>query len=255
MNKQLTETLIKVSLVTLLVIFVGLLLIKRFIYFRPSSHFLPTQETYKVVRHGHIHAWHIDGDGSSNKIILLCHGNGGNISHREGKIAGLRAMGYDVIAFDYSGYGKSGGVPSEQQLYDDASMMVALLRQSYAPEQIILYGESLGGPIATYAARRYSIHTLILESPLPSMKILIQHKFPLVSFLSFLFPEFDTASYLKGFKGRSLLLHSPTDEVIPYQSVAGIQELCNVHLPMDGSHNAPIIPWEQIKRFIEDVQV
>lgn len=251
MNKQLTETLIKVGLIIVVIIFVGLLLIKRFVYFRPSSHFLPTQETYKVVRHGHIHGWHVDGDGSSDKIILLCHGNSGNISHREGKISGLRALGYSVMAFDYSGYGKSAGVPSEQQLYDDASMMVAMLRQTYTPDQIILYGESLGGPIATYAARRYSISTLILESPLPSMKTLIKHKFPMVSFLAFLFPEFDTASYLNGFKGRSLLLHSPTDEVIPYQSVMELQQMCTVHIPMDGSHNNPIVPWGQIKEFIE----
>lgn len=251
MNKQLIETIIKVGLIAIVVIFIIILIIKRFIYFRPSSHFLPTKESYKVVKHGHLHGWLIDIGDKSDKIVLLCHGNGGNISHNEGKIMALHSLGYSVLAFDYSGYGKSGGVPSEQQLYDDASAMVALLRQNYSPDQIILYGESLGAPVATYVARRYSVKTLILEAPLPSIKILMENKYPIVSWLSFLFPEFDTASYLNGYKGKSLLLHSPTDEIIPYSSTSHLQQMCTLHIPVDGSHNNPIIPWEDVKKFID----
>jgi fermentation-respiration switch protein FrsA (DUF1100 family) len=251
MNKQLTETLIKVGLVIVVIIFVGILIIKRFVYFQPSSHFLPTKEAYKVVRHGHLHGWLLDISDQSDKVVLFCHGNGGNISHREEKISTIRNLGYSVLIFDYSGYGKSKGVPTEQQLYDDTSAMVALLRQTYQPEQIVLYGESMGGAVATYAARRYSVGTLILEAPLPSMKILIKNKYPIIGWLSFLFPEFDTASYLNGYKGKSLILHSPTDEVIPYNSVSHLLQMCTHHIPIDGSHNNPIIPWEQVKQFIE----
>jgi pimeloyl-ACP methyl ester carboxylesterase len=249
MNKQLTETLIKVGLVIIVVIFIALLLIKRFVYFRPSSHFQTTQGAYKVVRHGHLHGWLLENN--SDKIILLCHGNGGNISDRESKIRPLHNLGYSVLVFDYSGYGKSSGVPSEQQLYDDTSAMVALLRQNYNPDQIILYGESLGAPVATYAARRYSVGTLILEAPLPSMKVLIENKYPMGKLYSFLFPEFDTAAYLNGYRGKSLVMHSPTDEVIPYGSATHLFQMCTQHLQLDGSHNQPIIPWEQVRDFIE----
>ena len=249
MDKQLAETLINVGLVIIVVIFIALLLIKRFVYFRPSSHFQNTKEAYKVVRHGHLHGWLLENN--SDKIILLCHGNSGNISNKESKILSLHNLGYSVLAFDYSGYGKSSGVPNEQQLYNDVSDMVAMLRQTYSPKQIILYGESLGAPVAAYAARRYSVGTLILESPLPSMKILIENKYPMGNLYSFLFPEFDTAAYLNGYRGKSLVMHSPTDEVIPYGSATHLFKMCTQHLQLDGSHNQPIIPWEQISVFIE----
>lgn len=250
MDKQQTETLVKISITVAVIIFLSVILIKRFLYFRPSFHFKNTQEPYKVINHGHLHGWLLETPQSS-KIILFCHGNRGNISFCEHKVSNLKNLGYSVLVFDYSGYGKSGKVPSEQQLYDDASAMTALLRQQYPIENIILYGESMGGPIATYAARRYSIPTLILEGPLPSVKIFVEHKHQIFNWLSFLFPEFDTYSYLYGYKGRSLLLHSPTDEVIPYQSTLHLQQIATKHIPIDGSHNNAIIPWEEIRNFIE----
>lgn len=252
MNKQYTDFLIKISVIIIVAIFLAVILIKRFLYFRPSSHFYNTQEPYKVINHGHLHGWLLENP-QSEKIILFCHGNRGNVSHCEYKITALKNLGYSVLVFDYSGYGKSSKVPSEQQLYDDASAMTALLRQQYRVENIILYGESMGGPIATYAARRYSISTLILEGPLPSVKIYVDYKHKFFNWLSFLFPEFDTYSYLHGYKGRSLLLHSPTDEVIPYQSTLHLQEIVTKHIPIDGSHSNAIIPWGEVKNFIEQV--
>jgi pimeloyl-ACP methyl ester carboxylesterase len=250
MEKQLSDILIKSALIILVIIIIALLLIKRFVYFRPSSHFISTKEAYKTVQHNHLHGWLLENP-SSEKIVLLCHGNTGNISYMEDKMVAIRNLGYNVLAFDYSGFGKSGNIPNEEQLYDDASSMVALLRQQYAPSQIVLYGISMGAPIAIHAARRYSIPTLILESPLPSIKILIEQKYPIISWLSFLFPEFDCASYLRGYKGRSLLMHSPTDEIIPYNSTTHLQQMVTVHLQIDGSHNKPLLPWKDIKNFID----
>jgi hypothetical protein len=250
MNKQFIEIISKIFLIFIVFIFICLLLIKRFLYFRPSNNFILTEEKYVIVNHEHLYGWLLENK-SSNKIILLCHGNFGNISHKEGKMIEMRNLGYSVLAFDYSGYGKSQGVPSEQRLYDDASMMVALLRQKYQPEQIILYGESLGGPVATYVARRYSIPTLILEAPLPSVKILIKNKYPIISFLAFLFPEFDTEAYLKGYNGKSLIMHSKEDTKIPYSSVQNLIALCSQHIQIQGSHSNPIIPWIKVKIFIE----
>ena len=63
----------------------------------------------------------------SNKVILYCHGNAGNISYYDRKIITLRDLGFNILIFDYSGYGKSSGIPSEQQFYNDASYMVSML--------------------------------------------------------------------------------------------------------------------------------
>jgi hypothetical protein len=253
MNNQLLEVFIKAGIIVVAAIFICVLITKRFIYFRPSSTFLELNEKYnqhyKEINHGHLNGWLFSGN--SNKIILFCHDNYGNISYKQEKILAMKSMGYSILAFDYSGYGKSSGVPSEQQLYDDASAMVAMLRQTYNPEQIILYGESIGAPIATYVARRYSIPTLIIESSIPSIKEIIKNNYPVLSFFSFLFPEFDTASYLDGYKGKSLILHSTSDEIIPYESVKPLIKLCSQHILIEGSHSNPAIPWEKVNIFIE----
>jgi fermentation-respiration switch protein FrsA (DUF1100 family) len=250
MNKQFIELICKISLLFVIFIFISILLIKRFVYFNPSKHFLPIQENFDIVNNQHLHGWFLQNK-KSNKVILLCHGNFGNISHKQRKMIEIRNIGYSVLAFDYSGYGKSGGSPNERNLYDDASMMVSLLLKTYKHKQIILYGESLGGPVATYVAKKYSIPTLILEGPLPSVKILIKNKYPILSFIAFLFPEFDTETYLKDYKGKSLIIHSIEDKKIPYSSVQKLIDLCSQHIQIEGSHNDPVIPWEKVKIFIE----
>lgn len=249
MDKKVWTIIIQGAFIALTVVIIGIMLVKRFVYFRPSSHFVNTIEPYTVIRQKHLYAWFLEG--TNGKIILFCHGNAGNVSNRESKVSALNKLGYSVLIFDYSGYGKSEGVPTEQNCYDDTSIMTAYLRQSYDPQDIILYGESLGAPIATYIARRYSIPTLILESPLPSVKKVIQSRYSLIGFLSFLFPEFDTVKYLRGFPGKSLVLHSVDDEMIPYQTVEELISVSTKHIQMRGSHNTPNIPWEQVTQFIE----
>jgi len=250
MDKKQIDIIGKIFLIILTLLFVCTITIKRFVYFRPSSHFIQTRESYQNISHGHLHGWLLENK-LSDKIILFCHGNAGNISYEEKRITILRNLGYSVLAFDYSGYGKSNGVPNEQQLYDDASAMISVLRQKYRPEQIIVYGFSLGGPVATYAARRCAIPTLILESPVPSIKILLKSRYPMCSFVAPLFPEFETYAYLDGFKGKSLLLHSPEDEKIPYESVKNLINISSLHIQTRGSHDNPVIPWNDVKIFIE----
>jgi len=250
MEKKLVNIIVNAFLIIVFLLFIITILVKRFVYFKPSSQFIQSLDKYQNINHRHLHGWILENE-SSNKIILFCHGNAGNISHEQSRIISLRNLGYSVLTFDYSGYGKSGGVPSEQQLYDDASDMIAFIRQKYRPEQIILYGFSLGGPVATYTARKYGITTLILEAPLPSIKIYLKSKYPMLSFFSPLFSEFDTYAYLNGFKGKTLLLHSVEDEVISYESLKNLINISSLYIQIRGSHNTPIIPWNEVKKFIE----
>ena len=114
------ENIIKICLITTVVIIITVLLIKRFIYFQPSNEFIPYKETYQDISEGNLHGWFIGEKG--NKTVLICHGNGGNISHRQYLIEPLTKLGYSVLIFDYSGYGRSRGIPSETQFYHDASV-------------------------------------------------------------------------------------------------------------------------------------
>ena len=100
-------------------------------------------------------AWFIPAPQTHGTALIL-HGNAGNMSHRMDTVAMFHRLGYSVLIFDYRGYGRSSGKPSEQGLYQDAqTAWNHLTRQrSIAPTRIILFGESLGGAVAAWLAAR-----------------------------------------------------------------------------------------------------
>jgi fermentation-respiration switch protein FrsA (DUF1100 family) len=237
-------------------------------YFRPSRHFPETAEQYEEINvvtgpRKHINGRLLRPESGYSKIVLLCHGNASNVAKEEWRMAGLRDLGYAVLAFDYSGYGKSSGVPSERQMYKDASIMLALLLQTHEPNEIVLYGFSIGAPVAAYVAGRYGIPTLVLESPLSSMREVMRRRYRFMGFIAELCPEFDTAAHLARFHGapsklsqrrRSLVMHGPADEIVPYESVGKLIRMCTRHIQIGGTHDRPVLPWEQIGEFIGAVR-
>lgn len=249
MHKKIKEILLKVGLILVVLLFITTLLTKRFLYFRPSSVMLPVEETYRVIRQGHLHGWLAEGSPES-KVVLICPSHKGNVSHSVSTIKNLQNLGYSVLAFDYSGFGKSDGIPGEQQIYEDASYMVALLRQTYHPNQIVIYGKGLGASVATYVARRYDIPTLILISPFPSARTIVSRT-PL-KFIASLFSEFKTLEYLSGYRGKSLSIHSTQDDFVPYETTLEIHRQVTRHIQTTGTHDKTIIPWDSVKRFIEE---
>jgi pimeloyl-ACP methyl ester carboxylesterase len=237
---------INILLVIVTLIFLIVLLIKRFLYFRPSFEYMAPRDAFQDIQEGNIHAWY--KSGTSGKVILFCHGNFGNLTQRQEKLMKLSENSNSVLIFDYSGFGQSKGIPSEQLCYSNASMFVELLlRKGYLKENIIVYGESLGGAVAAHVARKYGLEKIILESTFTSMKDIVKKK---LFFFSVFFPEFPTDEFLTGYKGKILVLHSVEDEIIPYNSMGKIISLATKHFPMTGSHNNPVIPWEEVRKFV-----
>jgi cephalosporin-C deacetylase-like acetyl esterase len=244
------ELVFKIIFTVIVIIFISITVIKRFCYFKPIEKYIETKEKYVMVKHKHIFGWVLNNN-KSDKIIVFCHGYNGNISHRENKYIELKNMGYSVITFDYSGYGKTQGIPSEQQLYEDASSIMSMVKKNYINNNIIVYGESMGGPVAVYVARRFNIPKIILESPLISMKSVLEKKCFLFKYISFLFDDFDIKKYLIGYNGEILLLHGINDEIVPYESIFEIKDYITKYIPIQGTHKFPVIPWDQIKHFLE----
>lgn len=237
-------------IVLLAILFIIMLIIKRFVYFHPTYEFMAPKDTFLELQEGNLHAWF--KQGSSDKVILFCHGNAGNISHRQDKIMEFSKMGHSSLIFDYSGYGHSRGVPNEQMFYFNADTFFAfLVRKGYQKENIIPFGESMGAAVAMYTARKYQLPKVIIESGLPGINYVVRYKFPKLWFLSYVFNEFDTVKYLDGYKGKSLVLHCINDEIVPFETTKKMRELATQVIEMDGSHNAPIIPWDKIKDFVE----
>jgi fermentation-respiration switch protein FrsA (DUF1100 family) len=116
--------------------------------------------------HGWLYKW-----PDAHRIILFNHGNGGNITLRVGAAAMLLKTGNSVFMYDYEGYGRSEGQPSMNKICDDALAAYNLLTDSlhYAPNQIVLFGESLGTCVSGDLASHVKCAGVILECPLYSV--------------------------------------------------------------------------------------
>ncbi len=164
-----------------------------------------------------LNGWYLPADGA-RLTLLLSHGNGGNISHRIGKLLILHRLGVNIFIYDYRGYGRSEGWPNEAGTYRDALAACDWLRanKSVPPERIIAYGESLGCAMAVEVAMQRPVAAVVLESPftsVPEMAGAIYPWLPLRWLCTF---RYDSLSKIGRLKAPLLVFHSPTDEIVPF---------------------------------------
>jgi pimeloyl-ACP methyl ester carboxylesterase len=117
-----------------------------------------------------LHGWLIPANNSRG-LLIFCHGNAGNISHRLESIYVFNQLALDVLIFDYRGYGRSSGTVSEEGTYIDAETFwdYARKERQYQPDQIIIFGRSLGTGIASWLAKKKDPAAVILESSYTSL--------------------------------------------------------------------------------------
>jgi uncharacterized protein len=168
---------------------------------------------------GRLHAWYYPGERATDaEVFLLCHGNGGNISHRLDQYEVLLRFGAAVLAFDYRGYGQSSGSPGEEKSYQDAEAAWRWLReQGYPAERIIVLGESLGGAVATELAFRQTVGGLILQSSFTSVPDLGAEIFPWLPVRTLGRIQYDNLAKLPQIQVPVLVLHSRADTIIPFR--------------------------------------
>jgi uncharacterized protein len=171
-----------------------------------------------------IAAWWMPHEAARADIVYF-HGNGGNLSIWLPILAGVQASGLNVLAFDYRGYGRSTGSPTEKGLYRDADAVLAELarlrqRESAAGSTvrrpIIYWGRSLGGPVAAYATTVTRPDGLILESTFPDKRAVLGRQFVLRTLNLLASFRFETADMLRGFDRPTLVMHGDADSVVPY---------------------------------------
>jgi fermentation-respiration switch protein FrsA (DUF1100 family) len=163
-----------------------------------------------------LHGWWIAARGPAIGHILLCHGNAGNVGDRVVHAGLLSAAGFDVLLFDYRGYGHSSGRPTEDGTYRDArAARSALLRQPEVDEALVLYlGESLGGAVALALALQSPPRGLILQSAFTSVRDMGRLHYPFIP--RALVPDaYPSVRYIRKLQAPLLVLHGERDDIVP----------------------------------------
>ena len=175
---------------------------------------------------GKIHGWMIPAADSSPLITLYFHGNAGNLTHRVDHIEALIAAGSPMLIIDYPGYGKSEGSATEEGCYRAADAAYEhLTSHGYAPEQIVLYGESLGTAMAVDLASRKPCAGVVLEAPFPSARAVAARVLPVVGLL--VVSGLDTGAKIRNVKAPVFVLHGTLDQVIAYDFGREVFDLAN----------------------------
>ena len=187
--------------------------------------------------------WYIPAKDASF-TILFCHGNGGNVMHLLDSVRFFHDLGLSCLAFDYRGYGASGGRPTEAGTYLDAQAAYDWLTDvKHVPAaQIIVFGRSLGGSIAAHLAARVPAGALVVESAFTSVGDVAARLYPYLPvrlFTRFLF-RYDTLAHIRQARSPVLVVHSRDDELVPFES--GVRLFQAAHEPrrlvgISGSHN------------------
>lgn len=179
-----------------------------------------------------LHGWFVHAINASEqprRTLLFLHGNAGNITHRQTNIALLIQRGLNVFIFDYRGYGRSEGKPSEQGLYEDAvaAYEYLLTRQDVQPEHIVLFGRSLGGAVAVELATRKPCEKLILESTFTSIRDMARRMFGPLPVHHIIRSQFDSLTKIGMIHVPLLVIHGNQDAIVPFEQGKRLFEAAN----------------------------
>lgn len=200
---------------------------------QPAAYGLPAEDVWFSTDDGvRLHAWWVPHPKARGSI-LYCHGNNGNITHRLGALLDLRRMKVNVLAFDYRGYGRSAGEPSEEGLYRDVRAAYDYLTHSLGVEsrRIVLFGHSLGGAVAIDAALHREVAGLIVQSSFTQVRDMVRSLYPRTLLHLLARNQFRSVEKVGRLKMPKLFIHGGDDPTVPrhlgrslYESAAAPKE-------------------------------
>jgi fermentation-respiration switch protein FrsA (DUF1100 family) len=220
------------SLLLLLVLAVasGWIVLRRFEFSRlyhpspdvtttPAQFQLRYQEVQFVASDGTpLTGWWIPANRPRGTVVY-CHGNSGNMGSNAHLAPEFFKRGFNLLLWDYRGYGQSGGRPSEKGFYDDARAAFDAAEAMSDRLPILVYGISLGGAVAVQLATDRPAAALIVEGAFTTAADIARRWYPSVPLDRLLSVSFDSASKVATLEGMPKLFgHSLRDEVIPFQS-------------------------------------
>ena len=167
-----------------------------------------------------VSGWYFPLKNHDSPTILFFHGNGGNHGHRYFKAQYFIEAGYNVLLAGYRGYGGNTGRPSEEGFYSDGRAYTEFLikEKGIKPENIFLYGESIGSGTAVQMATEYDVAALILESPFSSLLERAKEQYFFVPVELLLKDRFLNSNKIKNINAPLFIVHGNKDGVVPYSS-------------------------------------
>lgn len=199
----------------------------------PDDLGMPFEEVYFPATDGtQLHGWFVPGRGDDT--IVWFHGNAGNISNRVYNIMLLnQRVGANLFIFDYRGYGRSEGKPSEKGMYSDGEGALEYLRSREDIDQdgLVLFGRSLGGCIVAELAMSHRAKAVIMESSFTSVDAMSRHKRPAIAFFIpsrlLVWSRFDSLSKMSRIHSPVMIVHGDKDVTVPIHMGRELFEAAN----------------------------
>ncbi len=206
-----------------------------------------------------LHGWYVTHDQPVAQI-LFCHGNAGNVTHRDDVLRQLRdVVKASVLVFDYRGYGRSGGSPDEPGVLADARAARAWLakRAGIAEQDVVLMGESLGGAVAVDLAAEGAARALVLENTFTSLPDVAAWHYPWVPVRLLMRTRLESLEKIGRFQGPLFQCHGDCDTIVPYALGRRLFEAAvgpkQFYMLAGADHNdpRPRAYYEALRRFLE----
>jgi fermentation-respiration switch protein FrsA (DUF1100 family) len=208
---------------------------------------------------GTIHGWWLPKPDCS-EALLLCHGNYGNVSDRGQSLVRLRQeVGCSALIFDYPGYGKSPGRPTEESCYESAEAALAWLSDTKGipSERALLYGESLGGGVAVEMARRHPVRALMLVKTFTSLPAVAKRRYPWLPVNTLMRTRFDNLAKIGECHCPIFITSATGDALVPFalgEELFRAAPEPKCFFALEGQDHADRLPDEcfaQLRRFLE----
>jgi len=215
-------------------------------YTPPPAHLNIEEVFIKTTDEENLHAWWMYNNATA-KTVLFFHGNAGNLTDRAFRLDIFNKLGLNALIIDYRGYGKSSGkIKKEQDLYIDgmAAWKFLIKNKKIAPENIIIWGRSLGGAVACELAQDKDVAAVILEATFYSLAETVPKAFCFLPVKLILKFKFANGEKIKNIKAPILIVHSQDDEIIPFRQGEKLFQIApkpKQFLKLIGGHNSDVV--------------
>lgn len=258
---------LQIALTIYAVLIAGLVLFQRFIILHPKKlakdylYEFPKAEEFYVVVSSEIKLNALrfaTKDSVSKGVVLYYHGNADNLTRWGEYASEFTKRGYDVVMYDYRGFGKSNGRLNEENFLSDAQYVFDDLSRRYNPDKIVLYGRSLGCGAAIKVASTNAVKKLILETPYYSLPDVAFSQFPIFPFKYVSEFKLNTYEWLTKVRCEVHIFHGTDDEIIPYKQSLKLLSTTNRNLDktlttLQGGHHQGLDKFKEYQTKLDEL--